>query len=271
MFTKNTSKSQEWNEDKFIKNVVDDCDPDMSEEALKFYREFFTEYFDETNNLNLYYRGDCMNSLGWTFGKENKEGSFKPYKRSYTRLFTQEDIELFYKFRKQYHSKSNFIIIPHGLNIWRGECRQGDNDNNGYGTCDYFDILLGLIRKYYYQENMNKRMLKYIEPYEKWLDSYGDREVGWKTFIKQNYLLPFVNENYQVKDIFANESIYKNNNCNELLGEHHDFDWCLPRCSKNGEEVTLEVAKQRTVNYMKNSIWIWNERSVLLLESQKVN
>lgn len=254
--------------EELIENIISDCDPDMSDEALKFYRHFFKEYFDETQKLNPYYRGDCINSLGWTFGANNKDGSFKANARSYTRLFTKENIELFYRFRKGYHSKSNFIILPHGLNIWRGEYRECDNDNYGYGTCDYFDVLLSLIRKYYFYEPMSTRMRSYVDPYKNWLNTYGYGESGWRTFIKRNYLMPFVNEEYLVKDIFADNSSYKSNECNELIGKHHDFDWCLPRCSNNGEEILLSIAKERAVNYMKNSLWIWDERANILLTQQ---
>ncbi len=254
--------------EELIENIISDCDTDMSDKALKFYEYFFKKHFYETKKMNPYYRGDCINSLGWTFGKNNKEGSFKPCERSYTRLFTTDDIKLFYKFRKMYHSLSNFIVIPHELNIWRGEYRENDNDNYGHGTCDYFDILLGLIRKYFLQEAMSIRMQKYVEPYKNWLDSYGYGESGWITFIKQNYLMPFVNDAYLVKDIFADNSSYKSNDCNELIGKYHNFDWCLPRCSKNDKEISLNTAKERVVNYMKNSLWIWEERSNILLALQ---
>lgn len=155
----------------------------MSDEALTFYRQFYKEYFDENQKMETDYRGDCMNSLGWTFGKINKKGPFKKNKRSYTPLFTEEDIELFYQFRKMYHSMSNFIIIPGELNIWRGTRRENDNDEQGHGTCDYFDILLNLIRKYYFQEPMNTRMRSYIDPYKEWLDSFDHGKSGWITFI----------------------------------------------------------------------------------------
>lgn len=63
--------------EELIENIISDCDPDMSDKALKFYRHFFEEYFDETQTMKPFYRGDCMNSLGWTLGQENKDGSFK--------------------------------------------------------------------------------------------------------------------------------------------------------------------------------------------------
>lgn len=246
--------------EKLIENIISDCDADMSDEALTFYRQFFKKYFYKNQKIKRGYRGDCMNSLGWTFGKNNKEGPFKKNERSYTSLFIEEDIELFYQFIKMYHSMSNFIILPRKLNKRRGEYRKNDNDNHGHGTCDYFDILLNLIRKYYFQEPMNKRMRSYVNPYKKWLDSYGKEKQGWENFIKQNYLMPFVNEDFFVKDIFANNNNYKQNTCTELVGTHHDFDWCLPRCSKNGEKASLSTAKEKAINYMNNCLWIWKER-----------
>lgn len=252
----------------YLKNIICDCDPDMSDEALDFYRDFFAEYFDK-ERLIPYFRGDCMNSLGWTFGKKNKEGTFNPHFRSYTRLFTKEDIDLFYKFREVYHSKANFIILPSRLNSWRGSYRKDDNDNYGYGTCDYFDVLLSLIRMYFYKENICDRALSYIEPYKGWLESYGAGESGWVRFLKKNYLMPFVNNLYMVKDMFANHDMYKNTNCKDLLGSHHGFDYCLPGCSKNGEDVTMKTAKDRVVNYMLNSLWIWDERASLFLQEKK--
>lgn len=251
--------------EEFLKNIISCQDPDMSKEALDFYKVFFQQYMGSDGKIKKSYRGDCMMSIGWTFGVRNKEGDFNKSCRSYTRLFSDEDTNLFYKFRGCYHSKANFIVIPHKLNIWRGELRYGDNDNEGFGSCDYFDIFLKLIRKYYLKNELLPRTMENILcTYINWLNDYGHGETGWKNFIEKNYLNPLVNINYEVKDIFAEHKIYRSEDCKEVVGAHHDFDWCLPRCDKTRNVIDNETARKRVVNFMQNTIWIWNERADIL-------
>ena len=64
--------------------------------------------------------------------------------------------------------------------------------------------------------------------------SYAEvaRITGWSSstvskYVDKNYLNPFVNSNYEVKDIFAPVSIYKTNMCKEVVGTYHNFDSSL--------------------------------------------
>lgn len=250
--------------------TIDGCttDPDMSGNALEFYSLIFPEYIDSVSHLKEGFRGDCLISLGWTFGTANKTGNFDVRQRSYHRFFNNEEINLFYLFQKAYHCCANFVVMPRTLNTYRGGYRLGDNDNKGYGSCDYPDIFLNIVRSYYLGEKMSKRAGNYVFPYKSWLDTFGNGEAGWINFVNKNYLNPFVNENYEVKDLFSSLTAYKNPFCKELVGSHHDFDRCLPRCGQEqGATVSLPVAHSRAVNFIKNSLWIWEKRAELIENS----
>jgi len=120
------------------------------------------------------------------------------------------------------------------------------------------------------QRMVQKRHLKDqdIEINVQWRQNpYGVGEEGWRNFVNRNYLNPFVNEAYEVKDLFAPLSVYKDTMCCELVGTYHDFDWCLPRCDRNFGTVQLNIAKERMVNFIRNSLWIWDRRADIIASS----
>ncbi len=258
-------------ESQYLKNIISVNDPDMSQEALDSYTLNYPDFM-ENGKCKDGFRGDTLQSCGWTFGKQNKfVAKFNPRLRSYGRLFSNEEIKIIEKFRLNYHCISNFAVLPQHLNIWRGLFKEGFNDNWGNGQCDYFDIFLNLIRSYYLNIVMPDDAKNQILKHKEWLDWFGEKEDGWRAFVDYYRFLPYVNSLYEVKDVFASHCSYQKKDCKEIVGSYHGWDFCLPLCSKEGKRISLEVAKQRAMNYVENSLWIWEERSRLFEVSQAKN
>lgn len=247
----------------YLKNITSTSDPDMSQEAMDNYILNYPDFM-ENGKCKKGFRGDTLQSCGWTFGTANKFAiKFNPKLRSYGRLFSEDEIKIIDKFRLNYHCVANFAVLPQQLNIWRGAYKEGFNDNLGNGQCDYFDILLDIIRSYYLNRAMPQDAKMEISKHKEWLDWFGKGDEGWRTFVGYYNFTPYVNSAYEVKDLFAKHCSYKSNACQEIVGVHHGWDYCLPLCSSNGAIVSLEIAKQRALNYVKNSLWVWEERSNL--------
>lgn len=249
----------------YLKPVVSNVDPDMSREALASYMLDYPDFMETSFKCKEGFRGDTLQSCGWTFGKENKFAEqFNSKSRSYSPLFTPEEIKIINQFRRGYHCKANFALMLGEHNLWRGGFKAGFNDNYGKGQCDYFDIYLNLIRSYYLKIKISVNAEFYILKYQEFFDWFGTNEVGWRTFIEYYRFLPYVNIKYEVKDLFAVPSIYQKVDCRELVGSYHGWDFALPLCSADNSEVSLMTGKQRALNYALNSLWIWEERSKLL-------
>lgn len=250
----------------YLENIKCTGNPDMSYEARRSYVEDYSDFMKDSYECVENFRGDTLCSFGWTFGGLNKTSiKFNPKLRSYGRLFNEEEIEIIEEFRLNYHCKANFAVLPYKLNIWRGAFKEGTNDNWGNGQCDYPDIFLGLIRSYYLGINIPEIARKHILEYADWLDWFGRGEDGWQHFVNYYKFIPYVNEAYEVKDLFAMPNVYQKKDCAELVGLHHGWDYCLPLCSIEGRNVDLQTGKQRALNFAKNSLWIWEERSKLLI------
>ena len=252
--------------DIFLKTITTVVDPDDSPQAKAFYFRFFPEYMQSETILAPGFRGDTLISLGWTFGARNKTGSFNPSLRSYTRLFEKEEIQLFYKFRSQYHSVANFVVFPCTLNVFRGSLQ--NSNNKGQGTCDYPDIFLEQVRKFYLNLPITEKESQYVIPYASWLNYYGTGLSGWKSFLRKNYLLPFVNKNFEVKDLFAPPMEYKNDATKDLVGTHHGFNYALPRCSPNHTKAPLPLGKERALNFLNNALWVFESRAAWLASAE---
>lgn len=246
-------------------------DPDMSYEAMRSYMIDYPDFMKNPCKCIKGFRGDTLQSVGWTFGCPNKSSiQFIPSLRSYGRLFNEEEIQVIDKFRLNYHCIANFAVLPQQINIWRGTLKEGVNDNMGNGQCDYFDIFLNLVRSYYLDINIPKEARCQIEKHKEWLDWFGIGENGWRTFVAYYQFFPYVNSEYEVKDLFAKNSIYQKEECKELVGLHHGWNYCLPLCSVDGRKVDLMIAKERALNYAHNSLWIWRERSNLFTALENV-
>lgn len=232
-------------------------DPDMSDEAISFYKLYFPDLAKEigkhlnSENTHLEMRGETMCSLGWTFGSINKKSKDFISVRSYTKNMTVDEIDKFYLFREQYHSLANFCVIPKILNIWRGSFR-----GNGRSQGDYFDIFLNLVRDYYYEKELPSNVQEKFNFCNDWFTSYGVNDTGWKYFIDANYLNPFVNTDYTVKDLFANpENFIEDENTPKIGSNHehyHPFPW------------GKAAPKQCAMNFCNNSLYVWEQRAKLL-------
>lgn len=83
-------------------------------------------------------------------------------------------------------------------------------------------------------------------------------EVGWYSFIDYYHFNPYVNNKYEVKDLFAPYEQYSKEECNEVVGTYHRWDYYLPRFSKDDQTVPIMEVKNRAY-YAVNSLWIWKE------------
>lgn len=248
----------------YLRTITSAGDPDMSREAMSSYMIDYPDFMESSIRCVQGFRGDTLQSCGWTFGSQNKyTKEFNPLLRSYGRLFNEEEIKVIDKFRLNYHCIANFAVLPQQINIWRGAFREGYNDNLGNGQCDYFDIFLNIVRSYYLGINIPNEARSQILKQEKWLDWFGKEEKGWSAFISYYNFNPYVNSAYEVKDLFAMPCTYQKTDCKELLGVHHGWNFSLPLCSVDGKDVDLVIAKQRALNFVQNSLWIWQERSKL--------
>lgn len=229
-------------------------DPDDSLEAKEFYKSYFPWALDKIM------RGDTMCSFGTTFGacnkSTNKDLQSLVNGTSWKRGYTKEVFDSIYKdkvimFREKYHSLANFWIMPRALNTWRGKRTQGD----------YFDIFLNCIRNYYLDANQNS--LEVINKFnekeiKEWLDYFGEKQDGWKEFIKSNYLYAYIiGSLMEVKDIFGQN--FQNENA-EIVGTYHVYGKSLPQDSRGGQE-----SKDSAIFYTENSLWAIRERAKELM------
>lgn len=231
-------------------------DPDDSDLAKKYYSSFF-----EWSNESM--RGDTICSFGTTFGACNKSTKSelkvlvdgRSWKRGYTKdIFEDEHIKKeVHNFRRKYHSLANFWIMPRTLNTWRGRRVQGD----------YFDIFLDCIRNFYLNNNQNPLEVKNRfneKGVKNWLDSFGEKEEGWRNFIKLNYLSAYVREvTLEVKDIFSEN--FQDKDADEV-GTYHEYGKSLPQDSKN------QSPKDSATNFVNNSLWAICERAIELEEAK---
>lgn len=253
----------------YLEPIVSNVDPDMSREALMSYMHDYPDFMDAPFKCKSNFRGDILQSCAWSFGTENKfSDKFNSKLRSYSPLFTPEEVQTINRFRRAYHCTANFALMLEEHNLWRGGFKKGMNDNHGRGQADYFDIYLNLVRSYYLRIKMPASAEFYILKYQEFFDWFGSGDVGWKNFVEYYKFHPFVNVKYEVKDLFAMPVIYQKVDCHELVGSYHGWDFALPLCSADGSEVSLMTGKQRALNYVLNSLWIWEERSRLLIRNQ---
>jgi hypothetical protein len=243
----------------FNKEIITYKDPDMSDEAISFYQLYFPDLAKDigtySENTHLEIRGETMCSLGWTFGVTNKNNDFISV-RSYTKDMTVDEVDKFYVFREKYHSLANFCLIPKILNIWRGSFR-----GNGRSQGDYFDIFLNLVRDYYYEKELPSNVQEKFNLCKDWFSYYGVGDEGWKCLIDANYLNPFVNTDYTVKDLFANPEEFIKEEDAPIVGtyhlHYHPFPW--------GKKAPKECA----MNFCSNSLYVWEQRTKLLQDNLK--
>lgn len=232
--------------EELTKQIISIVDPDMSDTARKFYKEYFSEI---EAGIGKGMRGETLVSLGWTFGSSNKQNDKRfEVKRSYTQLYTEKDIESFYIFKNRYHTLVNFCVWPAELNCWRGYF---DGKNQG----DYPDIFLELIRQYYVNSDMlPKHVFNKFNKFKHYFNMFGNGKTGWKKFIDYNYFRELCNSEYEVKDIFAPSEFYRTDKA-PLVGTYHQYG------ENNVLPDSTEDPKQSSVNYMYNAFYIWDKRA----------
>lgn len=78
-------------------------------------------------------------------------------------------------------------------------------------------------------------------------------------FVDYNHFNTYVNNKYEVKDLFAPYEQYSKKDCTEIVGTYHGWDYSLRRCDKDDKTVPITDAKNRTYYYAVNSLWIQKE------------
>lgn len=83
--------------------------------------------------------------------------------------------------------------------------------------------------------------------HQDWIYFFGNGEEGWYSFVDYYHFNPYVNNKYEVKVLFAPYEQYSKKDCNEVVGTYHDWDYCLPRCSKDDHTVPITDAKKSCI------------------------
>ena len=134
------------------------------------------------------------------------------------------------------------------MNLWREAISIDLNDHFGIGQCDYFDIFLDLVRSYYLDLNLPKVARSQLLNHQDWFNFFGVGEEGWYTFVDYYHFKPYVNDKYEVKDLFASYEQYSKKDCTEIVGTYHGWDSCLLRCGKENRTVPIIEAKNHAYN-----------------------
>ena len=140
----------------------------------------------EKEAVREYYRGDSMTSF--------KE-IYKHSQKFINNELIQEQIE---KLAKNYHTIGNMIPVSTGFNVRRAKNPKLDYNNAFF---DFWDLAMISIKEYIDTKNddpLNK-LLKNdkdaVDNCKKWLSHFNN---GWKDFVDNNYLQPFVDDSYNV-------------------------------------------------------------------------
>ena len=112
-----------------------------------------------------------------------------------------DTVEGMKSFLSIYHTLGNFIPVPKGCNLPRG--------NKGVGKLrDYWDLTLKAIYDYYVCDESSRKYKIYTiedvvgkdksEVYKDWLASFcvdNSKGGSWNNFVEKNYMQEFVNQN----------------------------------------------------------------------------
>lgn len=128
------------------------------------------------------------------------------------------------EFINVYHTLGNFIPFPVDCNSPRGY--------NNSRIKDYWDLTLKYVYDYYHGDKNSVQNIYTNSEIEKkfkdWLDKFG----GWETFIDDNYMFPFIDENGRPKELWKGHfggTVLPGttDQCNEYFKNAHD--WILKR------------------------------------------
>lgn len=64
--------------------------------------------------------------------------------------------------------------------------------------------------------------------HQDWFNFFGSGEEGWNCFVDYYHFNLYVNNTYEVKDLFAPYEQYNQKDCTEVVGTYSCWDYCLP-------------------------------------------
>ncbi len=154
--------------------------------------------------------GDVMNSF-WT-----------TYKQALSREVVQGDIPAILDDGEAFHGSVDgevmaqlriFARLSHTLGNLI-PCQKGFNAGRYWSTMDYWDLTLIFVRDWYLTKQQHQAPEDAAVPdtplnagvlaaCSRWLNSFGRAEEGWRAFVRQNFLQPYVDDDYEVRPFFA--------------------------------------------------------------------
>lgn len=111
-----------------------------------------------------------------------------------------------------YHTIGNFCPVPPHFNVAR---------SGSHGNYDYWDLTLNKIHECYFPKNekvqdiIEKQLFHGnskgdVNACLQWINSYGQKEEGWKKFIELNFMQDYVDDDYNPKP-FVKGHTWENN------------------------------------------------------------
>lgn len=181
----------------------------------KSYR-YKIHFFDNNDDKNMIYCGDTMTSW-WTSLKAFLEF---PKEIAHEKFFSDMDISSEMKERKEFreidsievkkfmkavYTIGNFCPVPEGFNGAR----------SNFGIYDYWDLTLMKIREWYLSVDSKDSKKSLYErdnliqedllhnagnPLKclRWLESFGQGQIGWHNFVDTLYMQDYVDNDYNV-------------------------------------------------------------------------
>lgn len=187
---------------------TDNCD-----EALDFYKQYWTLTISENNLIPIAYSGDVINSFKTILGCMYRllpryNGDNKPSKAiemlhyindDTHHTFDQETLDLVNLFSESYwHALANMMPLPlkpkraSKLKLSLNQLKGGPDYH------DFADLFLKDIRKYYLKEEANTNQA-YFEENNVYFNSFGVGLSGWVQFIEKNHLQSFFEDDQRTQ------------------------------------------------------------------------
>ena len=170
---------------------------------------------ETSNNRRYILRGDTTNSYATTvhryltlLDQEREEGSrLNPRDENWEEVVLRDLPKVkqavspaALAFIGRVHTIGNMIPVPCLLNESGKKVIASFNAPRYRNSMDYWDLTLLCLCHYYTGRTSGDRTLEWLLPKEAdrslcmaWLDSFGEKEEGWNSFVEQNLLQDFVN------------------------------------------------------------------------------
>lgn len=232
-------KHNEYLKEEYRKNVLDYCDkakkyqvkdPDKDSKLLRNIYKLLWPDFKNMPCLGDKIASDTMtsaqnfvNAVMKDFLKDEKIASI--YQKGCAYASTNSSIALaannekteFYKQLRKicpnleklvtvYHTIGNYCPVPMGFN----RPKSGDFANH-----DFWDLTLMKIREWYLYEGENQTKRDNIIQLDlmhekgcqlncmKWLEQFGNGQIGWENFVNTLFMQDYVDKNYEVKPFWT--------------------------------------------------------------------